>query len=152
MGMQVGGATGGVKNDINVTPLIDVVLVLVVVGRDVDELVELDVDELVELDVLEVDVVPATVLVVVGREVEVEVEVVDDGRGGDQALERGRRGRVADDVEPRLQPRPRARDDVVAHLVGVPARVDVGEGEQGDSDLAVGSHGVTSEWALGSRL
>jgi biopolymer transport protein ExbD len=31
MGMQLGGASGGVKNDINVTPLIDVVLVLLII-------------------------------------------------------------------------------------------------------------------------
>lgn len=31
MGMQVGGSQGGVKNDINVTPLIDVVLVLLII-------------------------------------------------------------------------------------------------------------------------
>ena len=31
MAMDVGGGKGGVKNDINVTPLIDVVLVLLII-------------------------------------------------------------------------------------------------------------------------
>ena len=31
MGMQVGGSNGGIQSDINVTPLVDVVLVLLII-------------------------------------------------------------------------------------------------------------------------
>ena len=31
MGMQVGGGKGGLKSDINVTPLVDIVLVLIII-------------------------------------------------------------------------------------------------------------------------